>query len=61
MLMQMPCLLKERRVSEVKIGEKEYSETLVMDSENNLLVSITDEDIIVEKDCKFVCVPLKDN
>ncbi len=41
----------------MKIGEKEYSEILVTDSENHLLASIADEDIIAEKDCKVVCVP----
>lgn len=44
----------------MKIGEKEYSEILVTDSENRLLTSITDEDVIVEKDCKVVCVPVED-
>lgn len=43
----------------MKIGEKEYSEILVTDSENNVLVSITDEDIIEEKSCKVVCVPIE--
>ena len=33
----------------VKIGGKEYSEILIADSENNLLVSITDENTIEEK------------
>ncbi len=42
----------------MKIGEKEYSEILVTDSEDHLLASITDEDIIAEKDCKVVCVPV---
>lgn len=40
----------------MKIGEKEYSEILVTDSENHLLASITDKDVIAEKDCKVVCV-----
>lgn len=44
----------------MKIGEKEYSEIIVTDSEKNLLVSITDEDIIAEKDCNVVCVPVED-
>lgn len=44
----------------MKIGEKEYSEILITDSDNNLLASITDEDIIQEKDCKVVCVPVED-
>lgn len=58
--MQTLCSWKERRVGKVKIGNKEYSEILVTDSENRLLASITDEDIIVEKDCKVVCVPVED-
>jgi len=44
----------------VKIGEKEYSEILITDGKNNLLVSITDEDIIEEKNCKVTCVPVED-
>ena len=47
----------ERRVVKLKIGDKEYSEILVTDNENRLLASITDEDVIAEKDCKVVCVP----
>ncbi len=43
----------------MKIGSKEYSEILVTDSESHLLVSITDKDIIAEKDCKVVCVPVE--
>lgn len=42
----------------MRIGEKEYSEILVTDTEGNLLASITDEDIIEEKDCRVVCVPI---
>ncbi len=38
---------------------KEYSEILITDSENNLLTSITDKDIIDEKDCKVMCVPIQ--
>lgn len=44
----------------MKIGETGYSEILITDSESNLLASITDEDIIEEKDCKVVCVPVED-
>lgn len=43
----------------MKIGEKEYSEILITDSENNLLASITDKDVIEEKNCKVVCVPVE--
>lgn len=58
--MQTLCSWQERRVGKLKIGDKEYSEILVTDSENHLLASITDEDIIAEKDCKVVCVPAED-
>ena len=44
----------------MKIGDKEYSEIIVTDSENHLLASIIDEDVIAEKDCKVVCVPAED-
>lgn len=44
----------------VKIGDKEYSEILITDTENNLIASITDKDIIEEENCKVVCVPIKD-
>lgn len=43
----------------MKIGDKEYSEILVTDAEGSLLVSITDKDIIEEKNCKVVCVPVE--
>lgn len=58
--MQILCLWKEKRSNELKIGDKEYSEILVTDSENHILASITDEDVIAEKDCKVVCVPAED-
>ena len=38
----------------MKIG---YTEIIVTDAENNLLASITDKDIVEEKNCKVVCVP----
>jgi len=41
------------------IGDKEYSEILVTDTDNQFLASITDEDIIAKKDCKVVCVPVE--
>ena len=43
----------------MKISEREYSEIIVTDSENHVLVSITDEDIISEKNCNVVCVPIE--
>lgn len=45
----------------MKIGEKEYSEIFITDSDNNLLASITDKDIIEEQNCKVVCVPVEDS
>lgn len=45
----------------MKIGEKEYSEILVTDSEDNLLASITDKDIIEEQNCKVVCISSRKN
>ncbi len=42
----------------MRIGGKEYSEIVITDKEDNLLVSITDEDIIEEKNCKVICVPV---
>lgn len=44
----------------MKIGDKEYSEILITDEDNNLLASITDEDVIEEKNCKVACVPVED-
>ena len=43
----------------MRIGGKEYLEVLICDSENNLLVSITDENVIEEKSCKVVYVPVE--
>ena len=43
----------------MKIGDKEYSEVLVTDEDDNLIASITDEDIIGEKGYKVVCVPIE--
>lgn len=44
----------------MKIGDKEYSEILITDADGGLLVCITDKDIIEEKDCKVLCVPVDD-
>ncbi len=41
----------------MQIGGKEYSEITITDSQGGLLVSITDEDIIAEKDCRVLRVP----
>lgn len=43
----------------MRIGEMEYSEIVITDKEDNLLVSITDQDIIEEENCKVICVPVK--
>lgn len=43
----------------MKIGEREYSEIIVTDADNNLIASITDQDIIEEQCCKVVCVPVE--
>lgn len=43
----------------MKIGDKDYSEILVTDAEGGLIASITDKDIIEEKNCKVVCVPVE--
>lgn len=44
----------------LQIGEKEYSEIFVTDADGGLLASITDKDVIEEKNCKVVCVPVED-
>lgn len=42
----------------MKIGNKEYTEIIITDREDNLIASITDEDIIEDEDCIVVCVPV---
>lgn len=42
------------------IGDKEYKEIIITNNEDNLLVSITDENIIAENNCKVVCIPNND-
>ena len=49
-----------REISKLQIGEKEYSEILVTDADGGLIASITDQDIIEEKNCKVTCVPTGD-
>lgn len=44
----------------MKIGGKEYSEILIGDGENNLIVSITDENTIEEKGCKVTWIPARE-
>ncbi len=44
----------------MRIGGKEYSEILIGDGENNLIVSITDENTIEEKGCKVTWIPARE-
>ena len=41
------------------IGDQEYSEIIVTDNEGGVLVSITDENLIVEDTCKVMCMPIE--
>lgn len=41
----------------MKIGDKDYKEIIVTDSNGGLLVSITEDNIIVSDDCNIVCIP----
>lgn len=43
----------------MKIGDKEYSEIIITNWEDELIASITDEDVIGEKGYKVVCVPIE--
>lgn len=54
----MNCLRRE--MSKMQIGGKEYSEILITDADGGLIASITDQDIIEEKNCKVACVPVED-
>ena len=42
----------------MKIGDKEIKEILVTTKDDELVASITDEDIIEKQDCKVICVPV---
>ena len=44
----------------MQIGGKEHSEIFITDANGGLLASITDKDVIEEKNCKVVCVPVED-
>lgn len=44
----------------MQIGGKEYSEIHITDADSGLIASITDKDVIEEKNCKVVCVPVED-
>lgn len=41
----------------MKIGDKDYKEIIVTDSNGGLLVSITEDNIIISDDCNIVCIP----
>lgn len=47
-------------MSKMQIGGKEYSEIHITDADGGLIASITDKDVIEEKNCKVVCVPVED-
>lgn len=40
------------------IGDKEYREIQIITKDDELIASITDEDIIEKEDYKVVCVPV---
>lgn len=51
-------LLELRKVSEdLIISDKEHREIQIITEDDELIVSITDEDIIVKDGYKVVCVP----
>ena len=43
----------------MKIGDESVQEILVLNSENEVLISISDENFIEREDCKVVFVPVK--
>lgn len=42
------------------ISEKEYKEIQILTDEDELIASITDEDVIAKESYKVVCVPAVD-
>lgn len=42
----------------MKIGNKEFKEILIWDGENNLVASITDDNIINDRQYKVLCKPV---
>lgn len=44
----------------MKIGKSEVREIQIVTDDNELIVSITDEDIIGKSGYKVVCVPVED-
>ena len=41
------------------VGDKEYEEIRIVDNQNNVLASITDENVIEEDSCRIVFVPVQ--
>lgn len=41
----------------MRIGDREYSEIIITTKNDELVASITDEDILEEENYKVVCVP----
>lgn len=41
----------------MKIGEKEYHEIQIVTQDNELIISITDSDVIEKDGYKVVCIP----
>lgn len=56
MHLSMKFVAAERKVIEIIIGDKEYEELQIL-TDDELIVSITDEDIIEKEGYKVVCVP----
>lgn len=56
--LELKYLFQKETGSRVRIGSKEFSEIIVTDDEGNLLASITEENIIEEKNCIVTCVPV---
>ena len=52
------CLRRE--MNKLQISGKEYSEIIITDADGTLLASITDKNVIEEKNFKVVCVPVED-
>ena len=52
------CLRRE--MNKLQISGKEYSEIIIPDADGTLLASITDKNVIEEKNFKVVCVPVED-
>lgn len=58
MLKQMIFIEPEKKGAiKLVLGEKEYEEIQILTEKNELIASITDEDIIEKNGYKVVCVP----